>query len=301
MIEFLVEQFILPILEYFYSLTQNYGWAIIFLTVVIKFLLMPLTVKQFRSMLAMQKVQPKLQEIQKKYKDKPEELNKKVMEFYKEHKVNPFGGCLPLIIQMPFLIALYSALWQPQNFNIKFTHENSSLFGINNMATMGIQQGQILHWDNIILIGLFGITTFISQKMMTKSNDRMQKQMLYTMPLMITLTFVFFPVPSGVLVYLVVSNLITIAQNLILLKEKPLPVAAVAVAASNTILSEKEKVKEGQYGKKDLTISNGQEILKNDTSEEPQKHKKRRFSSLNNVSSSYPARGVSRHKKKKWS
>lgn len=300
MIDFLVQQLILPILEFFYSVTHNYGWAIIFLTAFFKLLLMPLTIKQFRSMRQMQRVQPKLQEIQKKYKDKPEELNKKVMEFYKEHKVNPFGGCLPLLLQMPILIALYTALWQPKKYNIEFTHANSSILGIDNMATMGIQQGNILHWDNIILIILFGITTFISQKMMTTSNDKMQKQMLYTMPLMITLTFVFFPVPSGVLLYLVVSNLITISQNLILLNEQNIQPVPVEIL-QQPVFPENKKIKEGKDGKKNLSISKSQEVLKNDTSEEPQKYKKRRLSSLNNVGISSPGRGTYKNKKKRWS
>ena len=297
MIDFLVKELILPILEFFHVLTGNYGWAIILLTVSVKILLMPLTIKQFRSMRDMQKVQPKLQEIQKKYKAKPEELNKKVMEFYKEHKVNPFAGCLPLLIQMPFLIALYSALYRPDYFKINFTPENSSLLGIQNMSTMGVSAPKtgMLHFDNIILIILFGITTFISQKMMTKSNDPMQRQMLYTMPLMITLTFVFFPVPSGVLLYLVISNSITIFQNIVLLQEGNAGLMAVKQTGQEPVILPEKKVKEDENDKKKLTLTKSQPVLKNN--EEP-KHKKKHFSSLNN-SNPTPGKG-SRHKKKKW-
>lgn len=220
MIDFLVHQMMLPVLQFFHGLTQSWGWSIVLLTVTIKMALMPLTVQQFRSMRAMQTLQPRLQELQKRYKNKPEELNKKVLALYQENKVNPFGGCLPLLVQMPFLFALYATLIGD---DFKKLSADSSFYMIGNLSVTGFQSPELgVHWGVVALIVLFGVTTFLSQKMMmTNANDPMQRQMLYLMPVMITATFVVVPIPAGVLLYMVVSNLITIAQNAWMLKAAP--------------------------------------------------------------------------------
>jgi len=88
----------------------SWGLAIIVLTVLVRLLLMPLTIKQTRSMYEMQRIQPKLKALQAKYKDDKEKLNEETLKFYQENKVNPFGGCLPMLLQMPLLIALYQVL-----------------------------------------------------------------------------------------------------------------------------------------------------------------------------------------------
>lgn len=214
MIEYLVNHLMLPILEFFHGLTGSYGWAIVFLTLVIKAALMPLTVSQFRSMLAMQKLQPRLKELQERYKGRPEELNKRLMELYKEHKVNPLGGCLPLLIQLPFLFALYSALIGERFTTALAASGKPGWYFIQDLARTGAWAEGAVHWDILVLILLFGITTFMSQKMMMTGNDPMQRQMLYTMPIFITATFIFFPIPAGVLLYIVISNVVTVIQNL---------------------------------------------------------------------------------------
>lgn len=227
MINWLRDQMMFPILNFFHSITGSYGWAIILLTITIKLALMPLTIQQFRNMQGMAKLQPKIKELQEKYKDKPEELNKKVMEFYREHKFNPFGGCLPMLIQMPFLIALYVTLIS-EAFTKK-THE--SFYFIQDLARLGMKGPDGLHFDNIGMLVLYGITTYWSQKMVTTNpNDPMQKQMMVMMPIIITLTFVSFPVPSGIFLYLVVSNLITIGQYLIMGWHGMLPTQPAATA-----------------------------------------------------------------------
>ena len=98
------------VLEWFYGLTGNYGWAIIALTLVVRIVILPLTVYQMKSMKRMQEVQPLMKELQEKYKDQPEKLNQEMMQLYREKKVNPFSGCLPLLIQMPFLYAIFAVL-----------------------------------------------------------------------------------------------------------------------------------------------------------------------------------------------
>jgi YidC/Oxa1 family membrane protein insertase len=101
------------LLHWLYNLTSNFGWAVIIFTVLVRIVLLPLMVKQQKSMANMQKIQPKLNEIQKKYQNDKNKLNEEMMKLYKEHDVNPMGGCLPLIIQMPILIAVYGVIQNP--------------------------------------------------------------------------------------------------------------------------------------------------------------------------------------------
>lgn len=218
-INYLVHGMMIPILDFFNGITHSYGIAIILLTLVIRGLIFPLSMKQYASMKAMQELQPKLKELQAKYKDNPQELNQAVMAVYQEHRVNPFGGCLPLLIQMPFLIALYSSLTS-KDFAAK-VGEQGFLF-IPHLTAIGIYHEGMIHWANLIMVVIFGVTTFITQKMMmTDPNDPMQKQMLYMMPVMITGMFVFFPLPAGVLLYTVVSNFFTMGQYMILKRMYP--------------------------------------------------------------------------------
>jgi YidC/Oxa1 family membrane protein insertase len=219
MINYLVEHLMLPILRLFYNLTGSYGWAIICLTLVIKLALMPLTVTQFRSMMAMQKIQPRLKELQDRYKGKPEELNKKVMALYAEHKVNPFGGCLPLIVQLPFLFALYSALVGEPFKQMLALGGHPGWFFIADLSRQGVYKSGVIHWDILFMVVLFGLSTWWSQKQTMSANaptDPVQRQMLVMMPIMITATFVMFPIPAGVLLYIVFSNFLTVIQNYVM-------------------------------------------------------------------------------------
>jgi YidC/Oxa1 family membrane protein insertase len=98
------------LLQAIYGVVGNYGIAIILLTILVKVVLLPLTIKQTRSMIAMQKIQPEIKKLQEKYKDDKEKLSQEMMKFYKENKVNPLGGCLPLLLQLPIFFALFSVL-----------------------------------------------------------------------------------------------------------------------------------------------------------------------------------------------
>lgn len=224
MINFLTTSVMMPLLVLFHNLTGSYGWAIVFLTLAVKTALMPLTYQSIKSSLDMQRLQPKLKELQQKYKDKPDVLNKKMMEFYKENKFNPLGGCLPILVQLPIFIALYSTFISKEFKDMAMASTNGSSF----LFIQDLTQSTVFeratntpHFDNIILIVLFAVTMFISQKMMvTNPDDPMQKQMLYMMPIMIPVMFIFVPVPSGALLYMVVSNLIGIGQNVFVLNKK---------------------------------------------------------------------------------
>ncbi len=329
----------------------SYGIAIIILTIIVRMFLWPLNVSQQRSMRQMQTLQPKLKAIQERYKSDPQKMQMKLMEIYKEHNVNPMGGCLPLFVQMPVFILLYSALMSPQF--IQMAGDSSFLFinslattlrataGISNDGIMGtskydtfilgktatvylpnetlknvkvekpnkaleiqgelnpgedidfkvsldqldlkfsqldmiekadlditdmntketervtfVRQGGLLiaslpskaversfHWDVLLLMLLFGLTMWLSQKYMMAQNKNnmpddptqqaIQKSMGTFMPIMIMATFVIIPIPAGVFIYLIVSNVIQILQTVIVNKQMDAEETAKKVQASD--------------------------------------------------------------------
>ena len=178
----------------------SYGLAIIFMTILIKVVMFPLTQKQMRSMRAMQEIQPKTKYIQEKYKDDQQLMQKKIMELYKEHGVNPMGGCLPLLIQMPIFFAFYQSLY-------KFNYLDAAHKGF--LWIPDISQPDPL----FILAILAALTTYLQQKIsMVENNDPTQKAMLYFMPLM--MAWIAFKMPAGLPLYWVVFNILGILQQL---------------------------------------------------------------------------------------
>ncbi|WP_439950887.1 YidC/Oxa1 family membrane protein insertase [Desulfolucanica intricata] len=177
----------------------NYGLAIILLTIIIKIALYPLTKKQMQSMRAMQQLQPKIKEIQNKYKGKdPQKMQQKIMEMYKENNVNPMAGCLPLIIQMPILIALYRAL-----FKIDYIDTAHATF---------IWVADLSKVDPYyILPVLAGVTTYLQSKLTTSTADPTQRIMLITMPIFIA--WISSTVPAGLALYWVVFNVVGAIQQ----------------------------------------------------------------------------------------
>lgn len=182
----------------------SYALAIIFLTVIIKTALYPLSKKQMVSMKKMQKLAPKIKEIQDKYKGKdPQKMQQKVMAVYSEHNVNPMAGCLPILIQMPILIALYRALLDYDFIN----KQDAYLFGI-----------YLAERDpTYILAILAATTTFFQSKLTSNTQDQTQKMMLYTMPLFIG--WIAATVPAGLALYWVVFNLVGALQQFYINKQ----------------------------------------------------------------------------------
>lgn len=329
----------------------NYGLAIVALTVIIRMILWPLNVKQQRSMRQMQTLQPKLRAIQERYKSDPQKMQMKLMEFYKEHKFNPMGGCLPLLIQMPVFILLYSALMSPQFIqiagdsqflfikrldttlrasagvsydgeigvskydsfilgktatvylptetieNVKIDKPNKALEvqgelvpgepvefkvsldqlglkfsqlnqiekaemtitdvntkesekvtferhdGLLTASVPSIAVEQNFHWDILALIAIFALTMLLSQKLMmaqTKNSasddptqQAIQKSMGTFMPIMIVMTFVIIPIPAGVLIYLIMSNIIQVIQTVVVNKQIDMEEAAKKIQATD--------------------------------------------------------------------
>lgn len=322
------------LLTFLSKICGSYGLGIIVLTVIVRMILWPLNVSQQRSMKVMQEMQPKMKLIQERYKSNPQMMQQKMMEFYKENNFNPMGGCLPILLQMPIFILLYTALMSPAFIDVagnahflfidrldatirgtsarsfdgklnvtgskdvfalnkkltvyfdngtseelkpgkgdvevqgdihpgepvdlkvnldviplKFAELNtvkSAEIEITNRATREIEkvkferQGDILtatvptvksegrlNVDVLALVLIFGLTMYISTKVMTLTNKNtptdpqqaaMQKSMGVTMPIVLTATFFFIPIPAGVLLYLVVSNLIQIVQTVVINK-----------------------------------------------------------------------------------
>ncbi|MDD4526850.1 MAG: YidC/Oxa1 family membrane protein insertase [Candidatus Margulisbacteria bacterium] len=210
---FLVDNMMIPILQFFFNLTNNYVIAIILLTFVIKLVLFPFTIKQVRAMDDMKKIQPKLKEVQTKYKDNPQQLQIQMMSLYKEHNVNPFGSCLPTLIQLPFFVAIFMSLNSPtfRELILAVDPSQASFLWINNLIGPD---------STVILPILVAISTWLSQKTMTMStdpNDPTQKMFKFMPFLML---FISINMPSGVLVYWSLSQLMTGAQQYWLTSKK---------------------------------------------------------------------------------
>lgn len=185
------------VLVFFYGFLKNYGLAIILLTVIIKLIFWPLTHKSFASMKAMQRLQPEMQKVREKYKNDKERLNKELMELYKKHSVNPLGGCLPMLVQIPVFFALYKVL----------------------LDSIALRQAPFMLWltdlsakdPYYITPLLMGASMFVQQKMTPTTADPLQAKIFMFMP--VVFTFLFLNFPSGLVIYWLVNNLLTIAQQ----------------------------------------------------------------------------------------
>lgn len=220
-----------------YAICGNYGVAIILLTILIRAILFPLNQKSFRSMKAMQNLQPKIAEMQAKYKDDAKRKQQEMMKIYREHGINPMGGCLPMLLQMPILIAFFRvlqnsiALWgAPFMLWIKDLSEPDALFKIpmgdttipfiGGMITRNID-GQVYLLVNVLPL-LMLLVFFIQQKMSTTAaaaspeQAKQQKMMSYMMPVMFG--FIFYNMPAGLNLYFTASTLLGILQQKYMIK-----------------------------------------------------------------------------------
>lgn len=202
-----IAQLVLQLLGVFYRVVHSWGWAIVILSLAIYLLLFPFTLKQMRSMKEMQALQPRIEELRKAYKDNPQKLNKEIMELYREHKVNPLGGCLPLLLQMPIFFALYQALMRSvalkgANFLwIKDLSEPDRLFILPN--SLPILGNEINLLPIVMAIGMF-IQQKISLAGASGSSAEQQKLMLILMPLMFGL--IFYHMPAGLVLYWLINS-----------------------------------------------------------------------------------------------
>ncbi|HEX6929433.1 MAG TPA: membrane protein insertase YidC, partial [Gammaproteobacteria bacterium] len=185
------------LLAQLHKLTHNWGWAIVLLVLLIKLALYPLSAAQYRSMAKMRKFQPRMQALKERYGDDREKLNKAMMELYQKEKINPFAGCLPILIQMPVFFALYWVL----------------------LESVELRQADWILWINdlsspdpwYLLPLLMGAAMFGQQKLNPQPADPMQAKMLMVMPVMMIAFAIF--MPAGLVLYWVVNTGLSAAQQ----------------------------------------------------------------------------------------
>ena len=185
-------------LKYFNPYVGNYGIAIIIITIILKAFFFPLTHKSYKSMKGMQKIQPEMTKLREKYKDDKDAMNKAVMELYREHKVNPMGGCLPMVVQIPVFFALYKSLM----FSIELRHAPFYLW-VTDLADKD---------PYYVTPVIMGITMFVQQKMTPSNMEPLQQKMMLALP--VVFTFMFLSFPSGLVLYWLVNNVLTIGQQM---------------------------------------------------------------------------------------
>ncbi len=194
-----------------YGLTGNYGWAIIILTILIQLLVLPLTLKSYKAMAGMKKVQPLIKDLQTRYKNDPKRLQVEMMNLYRTQKVNPFGGCLPLLCQLPIFWALFTTLrnayelrYAPWILWVKDLSASDSLFYMGSISF------------NLLPL-IMGLGMFLQQKMTTVTSDPAQKKMMYIMPIIFTLMFWGFP--SGLVLYWLTNSVVSMIVQFFVLKK----------------------------------------------------------------------------------
>jgi YidC/Oxa1 family membrane protein insertase len=235
------------VLKFFHnSAGVSWGWSIVLLTVVIRAVLIPLTLKQFHSMQRLQRLQPQMKAIQNKYKDDKQRQQQELMKFYKENQVNPLGSCLPLAAQLPVFISLFYMLRQDLRINIcpQVQHAFQAIHGAGHTTPCGPHQGAgflfITDLTNtakgatlIVLVLLYIGTQIASTLMMSTSTmEPTQRRLMLLLPLFFVIFIINFP--SGLIVYWITTNAWTILQQYVVKKRiGPMgpPVEATAAAA----------------------------------------------------------------------
>ena len=199
----------LEVLKFFYAIGgHNWGFAIIWLTITVNLALYPLTLSSIQQMAAMQRIQPRMAELQKKYKDDQKALQKEMMDLYKVEGVNPLGGCLPILLKIPFFLALFWTL-QSKEFTL--------LVGQGAVFIPGWIVDIAKHDPFFVLPALIGVSTWLSQKSMPSAPGQSQA-MLWFMPIFIT--FISYNFAAGVQLYWVISNLMGWAQQTYIMSQK---------------------------------------------------------------------------------
>lgn len=195
---------ILRALNFFYSILGNYGLAVVALTLLIRLMIMPLAVSSFKSMKRMQTIQPRLKQIKEKYKDNPQVANQKTMELMKNEKVNPLGGCLPMLLQLPIFFAFYRGLSESVEL-----YQAPFFAWIQDLSKM----------DPYFIFPILSMSGMVIHQLITPSSmEKMQKRMMMVMPVVFGLFFI--TLPSALTIYMAVSTWFGIAQHAIFLREK---------------------------------------------------------------------------------
>jgi YidC/Oxa1 family membrane protein insertase len=202
------------LLQFLYDLVRNWGWAIVLLTLVVKLAFFPLQAASYRSMANMKKVTPKMQQIRERYGNDRMKMNQAMMELYKTEKINPLGGCLPVVVQIPVFIALYWVLLGSVEMRnapwigwIKDLSAPDTLFGTIPGINMPIG----------LLPILMAVTMIIQTRLNPTPPDPIQAKMMMWMPVIFSVMFFFFP--AGLVLYWLVNNLFSIAQQWVITRK----------------------------------------------------------------------------------
>lgn len=245
---------LLGILNLFQTVTGSYGLAIIMLTITVRLLMYPLSNKQMVSMTQMQKIQPRLKMLQDKYANDKERLNKEMMQLYKEYNINPFAGCLPLIVQLPIMILLFRVLMNYDVASSTFLTlplEKSVLVSLAEAAGVALVDGKTgffavlngilanpsslarvdLYLSSLIMIILICFLTWFQQRISGSANNPQMATMNTVMPVM--MGFICLSLPGGVLLYWGTSSLIGIAQQWVVMKRTKVEAATKPVLYKN--------------------------------------------------------------------
>jgi len=206
----IAEFVLLPLFNFLHLFIPNYGFVIVVFSIIIKIVVFPLTKQSYQSMKKMSLLQPKITEMKEKYKDDQQKISKETMKLYQTYGINPAGGCLPMLLQMPIFIALWGMFrtaielrQQPFILWIKDLSQPDIIYDLGfKLPMFGIQEISGLAI-------LMGVTTFVQQKMTMK--DPKQQAMVYVMPVFLTILFMSFP--SGLNLYYFLFNLLSIAQQ----------------------------------------------------------------------------------------
>ena len=215
-----IEEPLTDVLEWLHvSIGLGWGWAIVVLTVAIRLVLVPLTLKQIRSMQRLQVYAPELKALQAKHKNDKQKLNEEVMKFYKEKKVNPAASCFPILIQIPIFIALFFVLrdFQTEVIGPKFPDSDLSFIRIVPNITENIGE----HWSGILLLVVYVTSQVASTFYMSATMDKRQRMLFLALPFIFIPFIIRFPV--GLLLYWVTTNLWTAGQGIITKRLVPRP------------------------------------------------------------------------------
>jgi len=204
---------LLAVLNWFYQYVHNYGVAIILLTVLIKLIFWPLSHKSYKSMDQMKRIQPMIQKLREKYADDKERMNQEIMALYKTYKVNPAGGCLPMIVQIPVFFGLYKALLG--SIELRHAAFITHVPFFPNLVWLADLSAKDPYYVTPLIMGA---TMFIQQKMTPTGGDPTQAKIMLLMP--VVFTFMFLNFPAGLVVYWLVNNVLSITQQWWMMRAK---------------------------------------------------------------------------------
>ena len=216
-----LEDLLRSVLDGFHSLGLPWAWSIVALTIAVRMLLVPLTVRQIHSMQNLQRHAPQMKEIQRKYKDDKQRQREELMKFYKENQINPASSCLPLLAQFPIFIALFYVL---RNFADE--PPGGSLSWLGSEFVPSIAEGITSHWSGYVLLAVYVVSQMASTYFMATTMDKTQRNVMMALPIIFLLFISQFP--AGLVLYWMTTNLWTVGQGLItrhLVPRTPAPTA----------------------------------------------------------------------------